>query len=267
MLETFLAVLHFDGGAFLGWQRQPDGRSVQSEFERVLERLTGHRAVAQAAGRTDAGVHAQGLAVSFALPARWTAEEAHRALNALLAADCWVERVTPMRHGFHARKSAISRRYRYDVGTDEASASPFRRRYEWALGRPLDADAMRSAAAQLRGEHDFTAFAVRGQLKPHHRCRVVVSEWTDRANGRGVSYHVEADRFLHHMVRMLVGTMVDIGLGRRPLEAMAELLARGDNLETSPPAPAAGLYFVAASYPHECYADAAPVLVAGAEAT
>jgi tRNA pseudouridine38-40 synthase len=267
MLETFLAVLHFDGGAFVGWQRQSAGRSVQSEFEGVLERLTGHRVSAHAAGRTDAGVHAEGLGISFSLPERWTADAARRALNALLPADCWVERVSPMRHGFHARKSAITRRYRYDVGTDDASASPFRRRYEWALGRPLDLGAMRRAAELVRGEHDFTAFSVRGQLKPHHRCRVALSEWTDRPRGRGVSYHVEADRFLHHMVRMLVGTMVDIGLGRRLVGEMAALLTRGDNLETSPPAPAEGLFFVTASYSPECYAGAPVEPVAAAAGT
>jgi tRNA pseudouridine38-40 synthase len=256
MPGTYLAVLQFDGGAFVGWQRQSAGRSVQSEFERVLERLTGERRTAHAAGRTDAGVHAEGLGVSFSLPERWTPDEARRALNALLPADCWVERVVAMRDGFHARKSAVARRYRYDVATDEAGASPFRRRYEWALGRPLDLAAMRDAAAQLRGEHDFTAFSVRGQVRAHHRCRIARSEWIRRAGGRGVSYQVEADRFLHHMVRMLVGTMVDIGLGRRPLGDVAALLARGDNLETSPPAPAHGLFFVGASYPLECYADA-----------
>ncbi len=268
MLQTFLAVLHFDGGAFLGWQRQPAGRSVQNEFERVLERVTGHRVSAHAAGRTDAGVHAQGLGVSFALPVRWSPGDARRALNALLPPDCWVERVTPMRHGFHARKSATSRRYRYDIGTDDASASPFRRRYEWALARVLDTAAMDDAAAHLRGEHDFTAFSVRGQLKRHHRCHIALSEWTERPGGQGVSYHIAADRFLHHMVRMLVGTMVDIGLGRRPPADMAALLARGDNLETSPPAPAEGLYFVAATYPRECYADVTPAGAhAGAEAS
>ncbi len=266
MLETFLAVLHFDGGAFAGWQRQPAARSVQSEFERVLQRLTGQRVHAFAAGRTDAGVHAVGLAVSFQLPERWTAEAARRALNALLPADCWIERVSLMRPGFHARKSALTRRYRYDVGTDAASASPFRRRYEWALSRPLDVAAMRAAAVQVRGEHDFTPFSVRGQLKPHHRCCILLSEWIDRAGGRGVSYHVEADRFLHHMVRMLAGTMVAIGLGRRPLADMAALLARGDNLETSPPAPAEGLYFMSATYPRESYSDRAPRLAAGVQA-
>src|SRR6266542_1296171 len=214
MLQTFLALVHFDGGRFVGWQRQREGRSVQAEFERVLERLGGNRVVAHAAGRTDAGVHAVGLAVSFSLPRRWEPAALRRALNALLPSDCWVESVAPMRPGFHARKSAVSRRYRYDIGTDDGSASPFRR----------------------------------------------LSEWRERPAGQGVSYRVEADRFLHHMVRMLVGTMVDIGLGRRPVADMTALLLRGDNLETSPPAPAEGLYFVAAAYPADCYLALEPEL-------
>jgi tRNA pseudouridine38-40 synthase len=268
MLQTFLAVLHFDGGGFIGWQRQSSGRSVQGEVEQVLGRLTGQRVVAHAAGRTDTGVHAQGLGISFSLPLHWSAGELHRALNALLPNDCWVERVNRMQPGFHARKSALARSYRYDIGTDPASASPFRRRYEWALGRRLDVAALRAASQQVRGQHDFTAFSVRGQPRAHHRSRITRSEWTDRGGDRGVSYHVEADRFLHHMVRMLVGTMVDIGLGRRRPADMAALLERGDNLETSPPAPPEGLFFVAATYPSECYAveDARHALAAGADA-
>jgi tRNA pseudouridine38-40 synthase len=269
MLQTFLAVLHFDGGGFIGWQRQPSGRSVQGEVEQVLERLTGHRTTAHAAGRTDAGVHAQGLGVSFSLPPHWSPGEVQHALNALLPGDCWTERVIRMQPEFHARKSALSRSYRYDIGTDAASASPFRRRYEWALGRPLDTAALQAAAQLVHGEHDFTAFSVRGQLKPHHRSRIIRSEWTVRGGHRGVSYQVEADRFLHHMVRMLVGTMVDIGLGRRPPADMAALLTRGDNLETSPPAPAEGLYFMAATYPGECYQpsqERPAALPAGADA-
>jgi tRNA pseudouridine38-40 synthase len=267
MLQTFLALLHFDGGGFIGWQRQPTGRSVQGEIEQVLERLTGRRTRAHAAGRTDAGVHAQGLGISFSLSASWSPNGVHRALNALLPNDCWVERVARMHPAFHARKSALARRYRYEVGTDAASASPFRRRYEWALGRPLDLSLLRAAANQVLGDHDFTAFSVRGQLKPHHLSRITRSEWIDRGEGWGVSYHVEADRFLHHMVRMLVGTMVDIGLGRRPLGDMAALLLRGDNLETSPPAPPAGLYFAGVSYPAECYDPGAEpaAATAGAE--
>jgi tRNA pseudouridine38-40 synthase len=249
MSRTFLATLHFDGTGFVGWQRQPAGRSVQVEFERVLERLFGHRAAAHAAGRTDAGVHALGLGVSFPAPDSWSASDLRRALNALLPRDCWVRSVHAMQPGFHARKSALSRRYRYDIGTDEASASPFRRPFEWALARPLEMAALRAAATLLHGEHEFRGFAAKGEPRPHYRCRLSVSEWIERPGGTGVSFHVEADRFLHHMVRMMVGTMTDIGLGRRPLSDIEMLLERGDNQRTSPPAPPQGLYFVAATYP------------------
>jgi tRNA pseudouridine38-40 synthase len=257
MSRTFLATLHFDGTGFVGWQRQSAGRSIQAELEQVLERLFGHRTVAHAAGRTDAGVHAVGLAVSFPVPAKWTPGVLRRALNALLPADCWVTSVHAMRSGFHARKSALSRRYRYVVGTDEAAASPFRRPFEWALGRPLDGSALRAAATLLHGEHDFRAFAAKGEPKPHYDCTITTASWEPRADAQGMTFHVEANRFLHHMVRMLVGTMVDVGLGRRPLADVERLLERRDNSETSPPAPPQGLYFVAATYPQDCYADAA----------
>jgi tRNA pseudouridine38-40 synthase len=250
--RTFLATLHYDGTGFVGWQRQPAGRSVQAEFERVLERIFDRHMAAHAAGRTDAGVHSVGQGVSFTAPSGWTEESLHRALNALLPADCWVASVHPMPAGFHARKSAVSRRYRYDIGTDQASASPFRRRFEWALRRPVDFALLQASAQRLRGEHDFKAFAAKGD-KPHHRCRLLLSRWEHRTDQRGVSYHVEADRFLHHMVRMLVGTMVDVGLGRRPLGDIDALLVRQDNSETSPPAPPQGLYFSAVTYPPELF--------------
>jgi tRNA pseudouridine38-40 synthase len=253
MSRTFLATLHYDGTGFVGWQRQPAGRSVQAEFERVLERLFELRTVAHASGRTDAGVHAQGIGVSFAAPPTWQSPDLHRALNALLPRDCWVASVHLTEPGFHARKSAISRRYRYDIGLDLAAASPFRHPFEWALGRPLDMAALQRSARLLLGCHDFSAFAVKGTPKPHYRCTLSLSEWTERPEGRGVSFHVEADRFLHHMVRMLVGTMVDIGAGRRPVDDIGRLLSSGDNQATSPPAPPQGLYFVAATYPPDLF--------------
>lgn len=256
MSRTFLATLQYDGTGFVGWQRQPAGRSVQLEFERVLERLFAHRTVAHAAGRTDAGVHSIGQGVSFSAPGNWTHLSLRRALNALLPSDCWVESVHPMLPGFHARKSALSRRYRYRVGGDEASASPFRRQLEWALGKPLDLELLNEAARVARGEHDFRAFATKTD-KPHYRCRVIHAAWTPRIDDRGVSFEIEADRFLQRMVRMLVGTMVDIGLARRPLEDMATLLRREDNADTSPPAPPEGLYFAAVVYPPELFADPA----------
>jgi tRNA pseudouridine38-40 synthase len=254
MSRTFLAILQYNGTGFVGWQRQPVGRSVQAEFERVLERLFGLRSVAHAAGRTDAGVHALGQGVSFNAPPTWNAPDLQRALNALLPADCWIQSVHATLPGFHARKSAIARRYRYDIGLDPASASPFRRPFEWALGRPLDGELLESAAHLIAGEHDFRAFAVKGD-KPHYRCRLSLAKWTRRPHDVGMSFSVEADRFLHHMVRMLVGTMVEVGLGRRPLTDISALLGREDNLDTSPPAPPQGLYFLSASYPPELFVE------------
>jgi tRNA pseudouridine38-40 synthase len=253
MARTFLATLHFDGACFAGWQRQAEGRTVQAELERVLEQLTGAPVRAHAAGRTDAGVHAIGMAVSCVLPDRWTAPELHRAMNALLPADCWTADVRETRAGFHARTRAASRRYRYLIGTDAAAASPFRRRYEWAIGRTLDLSALRVAATALPGEHDFSAFSVRRSPRPHKRCRIMQAMWLERPDGAGLSFEIAADRFLHHMVRMLVGTMTDIGLGRRAVSDMQRLLAQEPGVRTSPPAPSQGLYFVAAEYPPDWF--------------
>ena len=239
----------------MGWQRQASGRSVQGEFEAVLEQLNGRRIPVHAAGRTDAGVHARGMGVSLTVPARWSAATLRRALNALLPRDCWIERMVEMAPGFHARKSATARRYHYLVGTDEAAASPFRRPYEWPLARELDRAALTRAAELVRGTHEFLAFAAKGPPKPHHRCEVRIARWTDRQEGAGTCFEIEADRFLHHMVRFLVGTMVDMGLGRRPVDDMTQLLARSDNDDTSPPAPPQGLYFIAAEYPKAVFLD------------
>jgi tRNA pseudouridine38-40 synthase len=268
MSRTYLALLHYDGREFAGWQRQPQSRTVQGEFERVLEQLCGRRIVAQGAGRTDAGVHAMGMGVSFAAPDKWTAASLYRALNALLPRDCWVARLSAMRTGFHARRSATGRRYRYEIGTDAAAASPFRRPYEWALARELDGGLLDRAAALVLGPHEFHGFAVHRPVaadgvqatsEAHpgrpYECTVRMAQWEPRDRDRGFTFHVAADRFLHHMVRFLVGTMVDIALGRRPLEDMRTLLVSSDNQATSPPAPPQGLYFVAAEYPAHCFTE------------
>ena len=260
--RPFLGVVQYDGARFAGWQRQPEARTVQAEFETVLERLVVQRVVTTGAGRTDAGVHALGQGVSFTPGDRWDSQgsDLRRALNALLPDDVWVERVHAMRPGFDARRSATARRYRYVIGTDDAGASPFRRRYEWALGggRPLDLAALGDAAALLAGQHEFRGLAAAGADSTHYRCRVALAEWAPRADGAGVTFTIEADRFLHHMVRFLVGAMVDIALGRRPPADFARLLAATDNLAASPPAPPQGLYLVAVRYPPDLYAEASP---------
>jgi len=261
-----LAVIHYDGVQFVGWQRQPDGRTVQAEFEAALERLMGRPTRVTGAGRTDTGVHAVGQGVGFLADERWGDDPAglRRALNALLPRDIWVEQVQAMRPGFDARRSAVARRYRYLVGTDDGAQSPFRRPYEWALGRPLDSPLLADAAGLVIGEHDFRGLASQGGApKPHYRCRVALAEWAPRADETGMVFTIEADRFLHHMVRFLVGAMIDIALHRRPLSDFSSLLAATDNQAASPPAPPQGLYLMAVRYPPDLYADAQSMKATG----
>ena len=255
--RTVQLVLHYDGAGFSGWQRQPEQRTVQSVLEAALSRLCDRPVVALGSGRTDAGVHSRGQAVGVRVPARWDVQKLRRALNAILPADVWVAAAAEMKDGFHARYSALSRRYRYFVGTDEEAHSPFRGRYELAVEQPLDRGALDAAAAHLPGEHCFRGFAVLGTAPAHddHRCHVAQARWCDRPGG--LVFDIEANRFLHHMVRFLVGTMLDVAAGRRPLDDVPRLLAATDNADTSPPAPAHALFLEAVTYPPALYLESA----------
>jgi tRNA pseudouridine38-40 synthase len=256
-VRTVQLVLHYDGARFAGWQRQRDARTVQGELEAVLARLCGAPTPVVGAGRTDAGVHARGQAAGVRVPERWTAPALRRAMNALLPDDVWVAAAHEMRDEFHARFSAVARRYAYHVGTDEGARSPFRRAWEHAVRRPLERGRLDETAAAIVGDHCFRAFAVKGTAPADdpHRCIVADARW--EARGPLLVFHVEANRFLHHMVRFLVGTMLDVGLGKRPPADMARLLAASTNDDVSPPAPAHALFLDAVRYPPDLYLDPA----------
>src|SRR6185503_15515262 len=251
--RTVQLVLHYDGSGFSGWQRQPEQRTVQGVFEQALERLCGEPTAAVGSGRTDAGVHARGQAVGVRVPSKWTPDALRRALNAVLPEDVWVAAAHEMRPEFHARYSATSRRYSYYVGTDDAAHSPFRRRTELAFEFPLDRAALAAAATPLLGSHSFRAFAVKGTAPDAdaHHCDVHVARWEDRPGG--LVFEIEANRFLHHMVRFLVGTMLDIASGRRSVGDVETLLNASDNQEVSPPAPPNALFLDRVSYPDDLY--------------
>ncbi|HEU4629397.1 MAG TPA: tRNA pseudouridine(38-40) synthase TruA [Gemmatimonadaceae bacterium] len=251
--RTVQLVLHYDGGGFHGWQRQPAARTVQGVLEEALARLCGTPVPALGSGRTDAGVHARGQAVGVRVAQRWTPAALRRALNAVLPDDVWVADAAEMRPEFHARYSALRRRYSYRVGLDEEAASPFRRRYEWAYHRPVDVGLLREAAALVVGEHAFRAFAVQGTAPEtdSHRCDVSEARWT--VDGPQLTFHVEANRFLHHMVRFLVGTMLDVASGRRPLGDLPVLLQAESNRGVSPPAPPHALVLERVTYPEHLY--------------
>ncbi|HSL72615.1 MAG TPA: tRNA pseudouridine(38-40) synthase TruA [Longimicrobiales bacterium] len=239
--------LHYDGAGFMGWQVQPGARTVQAELEDALSRLVDQPISVIAAGRTDRGVHAIGQVASALVPAKWTAAALRRALNAILPEDIWVSAAREVPLEFHARYSATARSYEYRVGTAEEAFSPFHRRWCWPLRDTVNRAALDEAAAQLLGRHSFRAFAKSGQPERGDQCEVSASSW--RTWECGLTYEIRANRFLHHMVRYLVGTMVDMARGRRPLGDLRQLLANAQGLETSPPAPPEGLFLLDVVYP------------------
>ncbi|MFH1764150.1 MAG: tRNA pseudouridine(38-40) synthase TruA [Gemmatimonadota bacterium] len=247
--RRFRLTVHYDGTYFFGWQIQAWGRTVEGEMEAALERLTGARRPVVAAGRTDSGVHATGQVVSVTLPTRWEADEIQRALNAALPNDIWVESARVADPGFHPRYSAQARSYRYQLGLTALAFSPFHRPWCWPLIREVDVNLLHQGAALLLGEHSFKAFAKVGQEARGDRCTVSEARWVPW-EGLGLAFQITADRFLHHMVRYLMGTMVDIARNRRPLDDLIELLSTpGRGLITSPPAPPEGLFLSKVHYP------------------
>jgi tRNA pseudouridine38-40 synthase len=248
--------LHYDGSGFHGWQVQPGVRTVQGDLDAVLSRLADRPIRSVAAGRTDAGVHATGQVVTVTMPERWTSASLEKSVNALLPRDIWVERIERVPSSFHARYSARARGYVYRIGTRPTARSPFWRRWCWPLAEPLDRGALDIGAAALGGTHSFRGYAKSGQPERGYSCTVRACRWTEWASG--LELRIVADRFLHHMVRYLVGTMVDAARGRRPVEEVGGLLdearldaSRDDALETSPPAPPEGLFLARVYYDDE----------------
>jgi tRNA pseudouridine38-40 synthase len=246
-LHRIRLTLHYDGAGFQGWQVQPGVRTVQGELEAALSRLTDRPATAMAAGRTDSGVHATGQVVSTEVPLRWDAAKLEKALNAVLPFDMWIADAREVERDFHARFGAIARGYVYRIGTADISGSPFVRRGCWPIRLPLPLVTLNAAASKIIGHHSFKAFAKVGQPHRGDQCIVHRSQWTPWRE-YGFEYQVVANRFLHHMVRYLVGTMVDIARGRRPLTDIDAMLRGISRVETSPPAPSEGLYLARVFY-------------------
>ena len=240
---------------------------MQGELEQVFALLVNAPVVVTGAGRTDRGVHACGQAAHVKVPERWTAERVRRAVNALLPDDIWVAAAYEMDERFHARYSAVSRAYSYYIGVDEGGDSPFRRHYEWRVPWALDRAALNEAAQMIVGEYCFRGFAVQGTApeRDDHRCIVKTAAWRSRGGQRegergtrgdsetGFVFTIEANRFLHQMVRFLVGTMVDVAADRRTMASLVELLHADNNTEVSPPAPPHGLFLDRVIYPEELY--------------
>ena len=231
----------YDGTAYAGFQIQPNARTVQGELERVLAVICGEPVRITGAGRTDAGVHASGQVIDLRTTSGLGSAELERGVNALLPEDIAVSGLEPAEDSFHARFSATGRTYEYRV-RNAAVRDPLWTRREHLHPGVLDVAAMRAAAAQLVGRHDFAAFAA-GESGERTVRR---AEWI--ADGNILRFEIEADAFLRGMVRGIVGTLLWVGRGKMTALRFGEVMRAGDRELAGPSAPAKGLCLVAVRY-------------------
>ena len=236
--------IEYDGTDFHGWQSQCQERTVQGELSKALSILLGDRVVPVASGRTDAGTHALAQVAHAKARGTMPLHRLHRGLNGLLPPDVAVHCVEAVSDQFHARHDAIGKRYRYRIWTDKSALA---RKQIWSCFRPLQLEPMKAAASHFVGEHRFGAFCKKDP--PPDRFECLVRECEIEAQGRELVLEIEANRFLRHMVRIIVGTLVEIGLGQRPASDILGLLASGDRTKAGPTAPAHGLCLVCVTYP------------------
>lgn len=232
--------LEYDGAGFAGWARQPGLRSVQEELEGALRTVLGEPLSVSVAGRTDRGVHAWGQVVSYAHEAIDPGR-----LNGLLGPDLAVLSSEPALEGFDARRDALSRTYCYRV-LRRRTRSAFMRGSAFWWPRALDVGALEECAAALVGHHDFTAFTPTETEHTHFRRNVLSAEW--RTEGDVLEFWIEADTFLRHMNRVLVGTMLEVASGRGAVEEFTGLLSGRPRSEAGPTVPALGLALATVAY-------------------
>lgn len=239
------AKVEYDGTGFYGFQIQPERRTVQGEIERALEQVTGSAVRVVGAGRTDRGVHARGQVVGFEVGWQHRLSDLHRALNAVLSADVALVGLGRALEGFHPRFSALGRTYRYTLFR-EKWRSPLARHTAWHVAQKLDIEAMVQAGSLLVGSLDFASFGKPPQGENTVRT-VRRAEWQEK--GRYLIFEIEANAFLYRMVRSLVGTLVQVGLGRLSLDEFHQVLQARDRSQGKYLAPAHGLCLMRVDYP------------------
>ena len=248
VLRTFKLTLAYDGTAYAGWQRQTGVDTVQARLEAALADIEGRDVTVHGAGRTDAGVHAWGQVASFELEHGIETGALGRALNAKLPDDIRVWKVETMPMSFHARFQARRKSYRYRINRAPV-ANPMERRYAWYVADALDLEAMCQAGATLIGEHDFAAFQTAAtNATVRTTVRTVLDLRIDAAADDIVAIDVIGDGFLRYMVRTIVGTLVEVGLGRRSVGDMAEILTSRIRDRAGRTAPPHGLFLVSVDY-------------------
>lgn len=238
-------IIEYDGTDYHGWQYQPNARTVQEVMEERVGRIANEKVTLIASGRTDAGVHALNQVAFFKTESRVSCEAFQRGLNALLPGDIVVKEASEVADDFHARFSAVGKVYIYQV-LNRPHPSALLKRFSWFIRSPLDMLLMNKAAAHLIGKHDFSSFRASSCGAPNP-VKTVRSAWF-RSEGDLLVFEIEASGFLHHMVRNIVGTLVDVGTKRTTTEYFKELLHSRDRRLAGVTAPPQGLFLKEVKY-------------------
>jgi tRNA pseudouridine38-40 synthase len=261
-MPLWKCTLSYDGTPYNGWQVQPSLPTVQGTLASAIRHVTGETVLPQGSGRTDTGVHALGQVASFELTVPIPGENLHRALNRALPPSIRVLSIEPAEAGFHARHSARRKTYEYRIFPRlnypaEQPCSPMLAPYVWDCPWPLDLSLLQLASYDILGEHDFTSFAASdpdlatrqqgeaAEARSNVR-RIDTSHWSEQ-DGL-YTYRVTGSGFLHHMVRNLVGTFVEIGSSRLTADSIPALFAARDRSAAGPTAPARGLFLIDVEY-------------------
>jgi tRNA pseudouridine38-40 synthase len=246
MLRNFKLTIEYDGSNYQGWQRQPNGPSIQAAIEAALRRMTHQPITLIGSGRTDAGVHALGQTANFTCDTRIEPQAFQNGLNSILPDDIVIQACHEVSTEFHSRFNAKSKQYRYHI-LNRPLPTAIGRQYSWWIRQPLDLKAMRDATRQLLGQHDFKAFEGTGSPRSHTVRHIVRADLT-RQPDHIVRFEVEADGFLRYMVRNIVGTLVAVGRGKIDVPRFKAILLSKDRNKAAATAPARGLFLVKVNY-------------------
>ena len=247
-MRNLKLTIQYDGTDYAGWQRQPNGVSIQGLLEDALAPIEGAAVAVHGAGRTDAGVHALAQAANVKVANALDTQVLARALNAVLPADVRILGVEEVAPDFHARFSAVAKTYEYQI-INAPIVSAFLHRYVWHVPQPLDVEAMRAAAAPLVGRHDFAGFQGAGSdVATTERTLMDVEIEDGGGFDLPVVLRIRGDGFLRHMVRAIVGTLAEIGAGSRQVDSIAEMLRARDRQAAGATAPPQGLTLISVRY-------------------